>query len=167
MRRMLLRASALSIGLAALWITALPLGAGRGGGGFRGGSFHASGGGGGTARVGSVHYGGREDPAPFAPAVHPGMVRNEHYGSFDDRAEWGGRIGWGRYRSPYRDEYFRLFPPGYRTILLGDALYYIYDSLPLGCPPVLINGITYYSCGGVYYQPYLYGGQTVYMVAPF
>lgn len=159
----------LTAGLAGL-LMAISLDAGhRGGGG--GGGFRS--GGGGTAHVGSVHYGGGGGgPVGGAPVVAPGAVRSEHYGygdrGFGDRG-WGERGfggGFGGYRNPYRDDYFRLFPPGWRTMLLNDALYYMYDTLPVGCPSVIINGITYYSCGGIYYQPYLYNGQTVYMVAP-
>ena len=35
-----------------------------------------------------------------------------------------------------------------------------------GCQTVLENGITYDVCDGVYYQPYIYGGRTVYWVVP-
>ena len=42
----------------------------------------------------------------------------------------------------------------------------MYDNLPIGCQTVLENGITYDVCDGVYYQPYIYGGQTVYLVIP-
>ncbi len=31
---------------------------------------------------------------------------------------------------------------------------------------VLLNGIIYYLFDGVYYRPYIYGGQTVYLVYP-
>jgi hypothetical protein len=50
--------------------------------------------------------------------------------------------------------------------VIDDAQYYGYDSLPLGCQLVMLNGITYYLLDGVYYQPYIYGGQTVYLVVP-
>ncbi len=46
------------------------------------------------------------------------------------------------------------------------AQYYMYDNLPIGCQTVLENGITYDVCDGVYYQPYIYGGHTVYLVIP-
>jgi hypothetical protein len=41
-----------------------------------------------------------------------------------------------------------------------------YHDLPPGCQTVVIEGITYYLYDGVYYQAYLYGGQTVDMVVP-
>ena len=58
------------------------------------------------------------------------------------------------------------FPPGYRSFVFGDAQYYGYDSLPIGYQLVVLNGITYYLFDGVYYQAYIYGGQTVYLVVP-
>ena len=72
----------------------------------------------------------------------------------------------GGYRNPYRDEYFRHFRPGYRPFVLGDAQYYGYDTLPPGYQQVVLKGIVYYLFDGVYYQPYIYGGQTVYLVVP-
>ena len=50
--------------------------------------------------------------------------------------------------------------------MFDDAQYYGYDSLPLGYQQVVLNGIIYYLFDGVYYQPYIYGGQTVYLVVP-
>ena len=50
--------------------------------------------------------------------------------------------------------------------MIDDAQYYGYDNLPLGYQQVVVDGITYYLFDGVYYQPYIYGGQTVYMVVP-
>ena len=72
----------------------------------------------------------------------------------------------GGYRNPYGADYFRRFRPGYRTFVFGDALYYYYDSLPIGFQVVVLDGITYYLFNGVYYQAYIYGGQTVYLVVP-
>ena len=126
-------------------------GGGHAGGGQAGGG-HA-GGGHAAASVGSVHYGARAAPAQVGPAVRAGAVRSEHY---------AGTASSGAYRNPYRDEYFRHFPPGYRPFVLNGAQYYGYDNLPLGYQLVVLNGITYYLFDGVYYQPYIYGGQTVY-----
>jgi len=110
-----------------------------------------------VARVGSIHYGARATPDPAGPAVRPGAVRSGNF---------AGAASRGAYRNPYGDAYFRRFRPGYRSFLIGDAYYYYYDDLPGGCQTVLANGITYDLCDGVYYQPYIYGGQTVYMVVP-
>ena len=107
--------------------------------------------------MGSVHFGARAAPAFAGPAARSGAVRAEHYAGSPSR---------GGYRNPYREEYFRHFRPGYRPFLLGDAQYYGYDDLPPGYQVVVINGITYYVFDGVYYQPYIYGGQTVYLVVP-
>jgi hypothetical protein len=135
-----------------MWATA-PISAQRGGrsGGIHGGGFPPA------ARVGSVQYGARVAPARVGPAVWAGAVRSEHY---------AGSAFTGAYRNPYRDEYFRHFRTGYRPFLIGDASYYYYDDLPPNYQTVVIDGITYYLYDGVYYQPYLYGGQTVYMVVP-
>ena len=155
MRRILFGTGSLVLGLAALTWTTAPVSGGKGG---RGGGGHASGGGQSAAHVGSVHYGGSPAPAHVAPVhIAPGAVRSEHYAGSPSR---------GGYRNPYGDEYFRRFRPGYRSFLIGDASYYYYDNLPPNYQTVVIDGITYYLFDGVYYQAYLYGGQTVYMVVP-
>ncbi len=106
-----------------------------------------------AAGVGSVHF------APHGVPVRPGpAVRAaEHIGA---------EVAHAVYRNPYRVEYFRRFPPGYRSIVLNGAQYYGYYSLPVGYQQVLLNGILYYLFNGVYYQPYMYGGQTIYLVVP-
>jgi hypothetical protein len=149
MRHILLGTGTLVLSLAALmWATA-PISAQRGG---RGG-----GGGAAVAHVGSVHFAARAAPVRVAPAVQAGAVRSEHY---------AGGVAGGGYRNPYNDDYFRRFRPGYRPFFLNGAQYYGYDSLPLGYQQVLLNGIAYDLFDGVYYQPYIYGGQTVYLVVP-
>ena len=153
MKRTFFGTGSMVLGLAALiWATA-PSRAQHGG---HGGGGHA-GGGHSVAHVGSVHYASRPGPVRVAPAVREGAVRSEHYAGAEHR---------GAYRNPYRDEYFRHFRPGYRSFFIGDASYYYYDDLPPGYQTVVIDGITYYLFDGVYYQPYIYGGQTVYMVVP-
>ncbi len=73
----------------------------------------------------------------------------------------------GAYRNPYSDAYFRHFRPGYRSVMIGERHITITTTTcPAGCQTVLANGITYDVCDGVYYQPYIYGGQTVYLVVP-
>jgi hypothetical protein len=133
-----------------MWTLAPVMGGGHRGDGHRGGGYA-------PAHVGSVHYGARPAPARVAP-VWPGAVRAEHY---------AGSAFRGAYRNPYRDEYFRRFRPGYYPFIFGDAQYYGYYSLPPDCQPVVLNGITYYLCDGVYYQAYIYGGQTVYVAVPY
>jgi hypothetical protein len=136
-----------------MWVIA-PISAQRGG---HSGGGHASGGHAAAALVGSVHYAPQAAPARVEPAVRAGAVRSEHYAGSPSR---------GGYRNPYSDEYFRHFRPGYIPFVLGDAQYYGYDDLPLGYQQVVVDGITYYLLDGVYYQAYLYGGQTVYVVVP-
>jgi hypothetical protein len=148
MRRIIFLTGTVVLSLAALmWATA-PLSAQRGGYGGRG---HA------PARIGSIHYGARPIPVRVGPAVWAGAVRSEHY---------AGSAFRGAYRNPYRVEYFRHFRPGYRPFVLGGAQYYGYNDLPLGYQQVALSGTTYYLYDGVYYQPYIYGGQTVYLVIP-
>ena len=148
MRRVIFWTGTLTLGLAALlWATA-PLSAQRAGARGGGGRVEAArvGGGRAVARTGSIHFGERAGRDPAGPAVRPVQA-----------------VG-GAYRNPYHSEYARHFRPGYRSVMLGGAQYYLYDSLPPGCQTVLANGITYDVCDGVYYQPYIYGGQTVYLV---
>ena len=151
MRRIFLGTGA--VVLATLMWTTAPSSAQRGG---HGGGSHA------PAHVGSVHYAAHSAPARVAPArvgpaVRAGAVRSEHYA----HSPTGGA-----YRNPYREEYSRHFRSGYRSFFLGDVEYYGYDSLEPDCQPVAIDGITYYLCDGVYYQPYISDGQTVYLVVP-
>ena len=51
--------------------------------------------------------------------------------------------------------------------MLSDGYqYYGYYDLPLGYQQVVSDGITYDYFDGMYYQPYMIGGRTVYMVVP-
>lgn len=108
-------------------------------------------------------------PFPTAP---PASIRHDYYHDrWHDR--WRGpqaRPGWlppqVAYRHPYSDAYLRRFSPGYRPIVLGSTQYFIYPTLPPAYQTVAVNGVTYYLAGGVFYQPYLYEGQTVFMVVP-
>jgi len=180
MRRIFFWTSTLVLSLAALIWTAAPGSAGKG----RGGGGHASGGHAAPARVGSVHYATRPAPARVAPVraapvrvapvrvapvrvaparvtapgARTGSVRSEHYAG-------AGSVG--GYHNRYRDDYFRRFRPGYLPFVLSDGYeYYGYYDLPLGYQQVVEDGITYYLFDGIYYQAYIIGGQTVYVVVP-
>lgn len=132
-------------------------GGGHGGGGHAGGS-HAGGSGHAPAHVGSVHYGARPIQAMAGRGpVRTGSVRSQHY--------IGSGVG-GGYRNPYSVGYFGNFLPGYFPFVIGGVQYYGYYNLPFGYQQVVLNGMIYYLFNGVYYQPYMYGGQTVYLVAP-
>jgi hypothetical protein len=102
------------------------------------------------------------------PALPPASVRYEH---FHDRDRFG-RPYWGPprpgvvYRHPYSVAYLRRFRPGWRPIVIGPTQYYVYAAPPPGSSVLTLNGVSYYLSDGVYYQPYLYEGQTVYMVVP-
>jgi hypothetical protein len=120
---------------------------------------------------GAVHYGGR--PGVEVRRVGPpGTIRHEHWEHRDfDRFRVERPFEVGRpyhevFRVPYEREYIRRFPLGYRTIVVGPNQYYAYPYLPAGYRPIVINGVTYYLAGGVYYQPYLYEGQTMYLAVP-
>jgi hypothetical protein len=43
------------------------------------------------------------------------------------------------------------------------ALHAYWYALPPGCPPWYWGGVTYYSCGGSYYQPQYEGDTVVYV----
>jgi hypothetical protein len=120
--------------------------------------------------------------APDGPADHPAHWAVEHHGSirygvpephrgYDYERDRSIRYGpWARapflVAPRYSREYFRLFRPGYRTVVIGPGTFYYYPVLPPGCGPVVANGQTYYLCSGVYYLPYLYQGATIYVVVP-
>jgi hypothetical protein len=112
---------------------------------------------------GSIRYG--TPPPRVVPAVPPAAVRYEHY-RFNHPAVVWTPPHWGRYRNPYPQAYWRRFRPGYRTVVIGPTQYYAYPAMPAGYQTVVVNGVTYYVQGGVYYQPYIDGGQTVYVVVP-
>jgi len=84
----------------------------------------------------------------------------------------GGTIRYERperfFRVPgrYERDYFRRFRPGYRTLMIGPNPYYYYPVLPPGYQTVLVRGQPYYVYEGIYYQPYLYQGGTIYVVVP-
>ena len=154
----------LALGLVVLMGAMGPISAQRGshgGGGRGGGGGHAS------AHVGSVHYGARVSPTRVgrtggaergSGAVRAGgAVRSEHH---------AGSVSRGANLNPYRDEYFRHFRPGYNPYVIDGAQYYGYNTLPVGYQQVVINGVVYYLFDGVYYLPYIYNGQTIYIVAP-
>ena len=61
---------------------------------------------------------------------------------------------------------FRTHQPSYLSGKLSPTFLRQARFLPPGYQTVVTDGITYYLYDGVYYQPYLYGGQTVYMVVP-
>jgi hypothetical protein len=160
MRGIFFGTGALVLGVTTLMWTTAPVNGGKGG---HGGGGHASGGGhGAAAHVGSVHYAASPAPAHVAPAgvapaARTGTVRSEHY---------AGSPSGGAYRNPYRDDYFSHFRPGYSPFLLDGAQYYGYYDLPIGYQEVVQDGITYFLFDGVYYQAYIIGGQTVYLVVP-
>ena len=161
MRRIFFGTGVLVLGLAMLmWATA-PVSAAWRGGGHGGGGHAAAGGGHAAAHVGSVHY-GRPARAPWPLPESAPRCGQARSGPSITRARRPGAAT-AILTGPTISGDFR---PGYFPFVLGDAQYYGYYSLPLGYQQVVLNGITYYLFDGVYYQPYIYGGQTVYLVVP-
>jgi hypothetical protein len=72
-----------------------------------------------------------------------------------------GPIGVNR---PYTAACLSRIPPGYGTLMIGGVAYYCTPALPPGCQPAVVGGVNYFVNGGVFYQPYFYQGQTVYVV---
>lgn len=117
----------------------------------------------------SIRFGGHHpEVRPVAPVVAPRWERHEHYEppGWVRHEHYEAPGYWGRWRNPYREEYFRHFRPGWFPIVIGEVQYYAYPVLPAACQSVVVNGVLYYFCDGVYYQPYIYQGQTVYMAVP-
>jgi hypothetical protein len=120
----------------------------------------------------SIHFGGHPPP-PVRPVAPPASVRYEHYREREhehdrwehDRDRWVAPR-WGAYRNPYRDDYFRRFRPGYVPVVVGTTQYCLYPTLPPGAQSMVVNGNTYFLADGIYYQPYIYQGQTEYMAIP-
>jgi hypothetical protein len=66
----------------------------------------------------------------------------------------------------YAPTYLSLLTPGYQTIMAYNTAFYYYPALPFGATFVQVRGAPYYFAGGIWYQPYLTGAQTIYLVAP-
>ena len=175
MRRIFFGTGTLVLGLATLMWTAAPSSAGEG----RGGG-HASGGHAAPAHVGSVHYATRPAPARVAPVrvapvrvapvrvaparvtapgARTGSVRSEHYA--------GSRIGW-RLPQSLPGRLFQALPSWAtspscsRTATSITGITTCRSATNRSCE----DGITYYLFDGIYYQAYIIGGQTVYVVVP-
>lgn len=116
----------------------------------------------------SIRYGEHHPEVRPAPVVVPRVEHHEHYEppGIVRHEHYVAPGYWGRWRNPYRDDYWRRFRPGWFPIVIGDVQYYAYPGLPGACQTVVVNGVAYYLCDGIYYQPYIYQGQTVYMVVP-
>jgi hypothetical protein len=146
--------------------------------------------------VGSVHYGGQAyggqahggfEHRAFEHGYRylgPSTVHYEHYhttpgiatqryfpqGGYAPGAYLPGSYGPGYYRNYYRNPYAAGYlagaSAGWFPVVLSGAQYYAYNTLPFGYQSVVVNGLQYYLLNGIYYQPYLYQGQTVYMIVP-
>jgi hypothetical protein len=65
---------------------------------------------------------------------------------------------------PYSEAYLARIPQGYGVLRIGEAPYYFVPTLPAGVQTTVVGGGSYYTFGGIYYRPYFYQGQTVYVV---
>jgi hypothetical protein len=66
----------------------------------------------------------------------------------------------------YSAAYSALIPPGLSTLEIASTPYYYTTVLPAVSRPVVVAGANLFVSGGVYYQPYFLGNQTVYVVVP-
>lgn len=72
--------------------------------------------------------------------------------------DWGG--GWDRWHDyPWGAG---VAAAAVTAAVIGSTYY----ALPSGCPPYPYGGYTYYSCGGVWYQPQYEGDTVVYVTVP-
>ena len=111
----------------------------------------------------SIRFGSVPPPRPFMVAP-PTTVRYEHHYPRPPFVVAPPPRAF--YRNPYEEPYFRRFRPGYLPVVIGTTQYNFYPALPPVYQTVAVNGVIYYLADGVYYQPYLYQGQTMYMVVP-
>lgn len=113
-----------------------------GGGGFHGGGgMHSHGGGGhhGGGGGGGGHHGGGGDNHHH----HHNDDHYHHHDHWDDWDHWGG------------------YAAGFATAAVIGSIAY---SLPGGCREFVSGGLTYWECGGVYYQAQYRGSNMTYVV---
>jgi hypothetical protein len=104
------------------------------------------------AQTGSIRYGRNSSGFAGGSAQRP-----------TGRLEVGGATAnWNRFDA----NYIRRFPAGYRTFWYGSYPYYWYPTLPSGATPVTYGATTGYVYDGVYFVPYFYEGQVVYVAVP-
>ena len=93
------------------------------------------------------------DPASVAAAS--GVLYGFNIGS-------QGLVHWNRFDAAYRSRY----PAGWYTYSYGGFPYYWYPALPAGAVAVPYGTMTGYTVNGVYFVPYFYNGQVVYIAVP-
>jgi hypothetical protein len=74
----------------------------------------------------------------------------------------GPGANWNRFNAGYAARY----PAGYNTFAYGGRYYYWYPSLPVGAVAVPYGPVVGYAANGVYYMPYFFNGQVVYIAVP-
>ena len=68
--------------------------------------------------------------------------------------------------SIYSPAYLSRFPPGRRTVLVGNVPYFYYSVLPRGAVPITWGGGRFYRSGGMWYQPHFSGGRNIFLAVP-
>lgn len=149
-------------------------GGGFGGGGFGGGGFDRGGGGfsdgGGFSRAGNYNHGnfnsgninrGNINTGNINTGninrtnINTGNINNVNINNDNDWHGWDG----------YYDHPVGAFAAGAAVgAVTAAAIGSTYYSLPAGCGPYPYSGITYYSCGNVWYRPYFQGDTPTYVV---
>jgi hypothetical protein len=144
-------------------------GGGFGGGGFGGGGFDRGGGGfsdgGGFSRAGNYNHSNFNSGNINRGNINTGNINtgdinrtninNVNVYGDDDWHGWDG----------YYDHPVGAFAAGAAVgAVTAAAIGSTYYSLPAGCGPYPYSGITYYSCGNVWYRPYFQGDTPTYVV---
>jgi len=68
--------------------------------------------------------------------------------------------------SIYSPAYFRQFPPGFRTILVGNVPFYYFPALPPGATFVPVRGVSHFVVGGMWLLPHETRGRRIFLVVP-
>jgi hypothetical protein len=143
---------------------------GFGGGGFGGGGFDRGGfgGGGGFSRAGNYNHGnfnsgninrGNINTGNINTGnINRGNINNVNVNNVNVDNDWHGWDG-------YYDHPVGAFAAGAAVgAVTAAAIGSTYYALPAGCGPYPYSGITYYSCGNVWYRPYFDGDTPTYVV---
>lgn len=144
-------------------------GGGGFGGGFGGGRFGGGGfGGGDFSRAGNYNHGNFNTGNINRGNINTGNINtgdinrtNINTGDINNvniNNDWHGWDGY--YDAPVGAYAAGALAGAVTTAAIGSTYY----SLPAGCGPYPYSGITYYSCGNVWYRPYFQGDTPTYVV---
>ena len=79
---------------------------------------------------------------------------------------WGGGWGDGGWGGWVDHPVAAGVVAGATAAAIAGAYGSVYYDLPVGCPTYPYGGYTYYSCGGVYYEPRYEGTSVTYVTVP-